>query len=59
MDIGGVQLTPVQLAIAAVVAVALLVVAWKIGKFAVKLVLLLLVLAAVAAAVLYFRRGGV
>jgi hypothetical protein len=58
MDVGSLKLNPVGLCIAAGVGILLLVLAWKMGKSAVRLVFILLILAALAAAVIFFMRGG-
>ncbi len=57
MDIGGLLSSPMGIVIAVIAGLVLLFAAWKINKFAIKL-LFILILAAIAAAVLFFRKGG-
>ncbi len=57
MDIGGLLSSPIGIGIAVIAGLVLLFAAWKINKFAIK-ILFILILAAIAAAVLYFRKGG-
>ncbi len=57
MDIGGLLSSPIGIGIAIIAGLVLLFAAWKINKFAIKL-LFILILAAIAAAVLFFRKGG-
>jgi tryptophan-rich sensory protein len=57
MDIGGLLSSPIGIGIAVIAGLVLLYAAWKINKFAIKL-LVILILAAIAAAVLFFRKGG-
>ena len=57
MEIGGLLSSPIGIGIAVIAGLVLLFAAWKINKFAIKL-LFILILAAIAAAVLFFRKGG-
>jgi hypothetical protein len=57
MDIGGLLSSPIGIGIAVIAGVILLFAAWKINKFAIKL-LFILIIAAIAAAVLFFRKGS-
>jgi hypothetical protein len=57
MDIGGLLSSPIGIGIAVIVGLVLLFAAWKINKFAIK-ILFILIIAAIAAAVLFFRKGG-
>jgi hypothetical protein len=57
MDIGGLLSSPIGIGIAVIAGLVLLFAAWKINKFAIKL-LFILIIAAIAAAVLFFRKGG-
>jgi hypothetical protein len=57
MDIGGLLSSPIGIGIAVIAGLVLLFAAWKINKFAIK-VLFILIIAAIAAAVLFFRKGG-
>ena len=57
MDIRELLSSPMGIAIAVIAGVVLLFAAWKINKFAIK-ILFILILAAIAAAVLFFRKGG-
>ena len=56
-NIKGLLSSPMGIAIAVVLGLVLLFAAWKINKFAIK-ILFILILAAIAAAVLFFRKGG-
>ncbi len=57
MDIRGLLSSPMGIGIAIVAGLVLLFAAWKVNKFAVKL-LFIAILAAIAAAVLFFRKGA-
>ena len=57
MDIRELLSSPMGITIAIIAGVVLLFAAWKINKFAIK-ILFILILAAIAAAVLFFRKGG-
>jgi hypothetical protein len=57
MDIGEVLSSPIGIGIAVIAGLVLLLAAWKINKFAIKL-LFILIIAAIAVAVLFFRKGG-
>ncbi len=57
MDIEGLLSSPIGIGIAVIAGLVLLFAAWKINKFAIKL-LFILILAAIAAAVLFVRKGG-
>ena len=57
MDIRGLLSTPMGIGIVIVVGLVLLLAAWKVNKFAVKL-LFIAILAAIAAAVVFFKKGG-
>jgi hypothetical protein len=57
MDIKGLLSSPMGMGIAIVAGLVLLFAAWKVNKFAIKL-LFIGILAAIAAAVLLFRKGG-
>jgi hypothetical protein len=57
MDIRGLLSSPMGIGIAIVAGLVLLLAAWKVNKFTVKL-LCIAILAAIAAAVLFFRKGA-
>jgi len=57
MDIRGLLSSPMGIGIAVVAGLILLFAAWKVNKFAVK-ILFIAILAAIAAAVLYFKKGS-
>jgi len=57
MDIRGLLSTPMGIGIVIVAGLVLLLAAWKVNKFAVKLILIA-ILAAIAAAVVFFKKGG-
>ena len=57
VDIRGMLSSPIGIGIAVIAGLVLLFAAWKINKFAIKL-LFILIIAAIAAAVLFFRKGG-
>ena len=57
MDIRELLSSPMGITIAVIAGVVLLFAAWKINKFAIK-ILFILILAAIAAAVLFFRKGS-
>ena len=57
MDIREFLSSPIGIGIAVIAGVVLLFGAWKINKFAIK-ILFIVILAAIAAAVLFFRKGG-
>jgi len=57
MDIRDLLSSPTGIGLAVVAGMILLFAAWKINKFAIK-ILFILIIAAIAAAVLFFRKGG-
>ena len=57
MDIRELLSSPIGIGIAVIAWLVLLFAAWKINKFAIKLIFILIV-AAIAAAFLFFRKGG-
>ena len=57
MDIKGLLSSPMGIGIAVIAGLVLLFAAWKVNKFAVKL-LFIGILAAIAAAVVFFKKGG-